>query len=146
MHLSTRSALTALPARLALLVLFLGVTVSASEAPFLLPKDGGQINVREFGAKGDGKTDDTEAFRKAIKDEENKIRCVYVPNGTYVLSGLIGWRCRRTLIGESRNGVILKLKDRCPGYGDKAKPKPMVQTAMEGAYGNDSRANAAFDN
>ena len=134
---------------LALLTMLVQVDAMAAQvasAPLLLPKDGGQINVRDCGAKGDGVTDDTEAFRKALKDEDPATRCVYVPKGTYMLSGTVGWRCRRSMIGESREGVVIKLKDGCTGFGDPAKPKPMIQSAMPGLYGNDDRANAAFDN
>lgn len=45
-----------------------------------------QINVADCGAKGDGKTDDTRAFEKAIAQAE-RLHCpVYVPPGTYRLS------------------------------------------------------------
>jgi 3D (Asp-Asp-Asp) domain-containing protein len=131
---------------LIVLGLFSALSLAAADAPYLLPKDGGQVNVRDFGAKGDGRSDDTAAFTKAIKDEADGYRCIYVPKGVYLISDTIGWRCRRTLVGESRDGVVIKLKDGCAGYSDPAKPKPVVQTAMEGRYGNDSRANAAFDN
>ncbi len=122
------------------------LAAQAPSEPFLLPKDGGQINVRDYGAKGDGVADDTEAFRKALKDEDSATRCVYVPKGTYLLSDTVGWRCRRTVVGESRESVVLKLKDGTASFGDATKPKPMIQSAMPGLYGNDSRANAAFDN
>jgi hypothetical protein len=44
------------------------------------------LNVRDFGAKGDGVTDDTEAFRKAL-DERQRMGggIVYVPSGKYLI-------------------------------------------------------------
>ncbi|MCA9136702.1 MAG: hypothetical protein KDB00_08085 [Planctomycetales bacterium] len=41
------------------------------------------INVTDYGAKGDGMTDDTQAFRKAIAAGEQ----IFVPRGTFLISG-----------------------------------------------------------
>jgi hypothetical protein len=48
-------------------------------------------SVTEYGAKGDGVTDDTKAFQNALSAS----RCVFVPGGTYVLSDtiVIGSNC-----------------------------------------------------
>lgn len=42
-------------------------------------------SVKDYGAKGDEKTDDTDAFQKALAAK----RVVFVPGGTYVLSGTL---------------------------------------------------------
>ncbi|WP_413432901.1 glycosyl hydrolase family 28-related protein [Crateriforma spongiae] len=55
----------------------------------------GVVNVKDFGAKGDGMTDDTEAFRKAIAAGNH----VFVPRGTFLLSGEIHLRERTHLFG-----------------------------------------------
>ncbi len=41
------------------------------------------VNVKDFGAKGDGKTDDTQAFRVASKARKP----VWVPGGKYLVTG-----------------------------------------------------------
>lgn len=46
---------------------------------------GDKISVLDHGAKGDGKTDDTAAFQKAINKAAAAKKPVYVPAGTYVL-------------------------------------------------------------
>ncbi|MEC1437213.1 peptidase G2 autoproteolytic cleavage domain-containing protein [Bacillus sonorensis] len=43
------------------------------------------VNVKDFGAKGDGVTDDTAAFEKAIGSGFSSI---YVPDGTYMVKGV----------------------------------------------------------
>lgn len=43
-------------------------------------------NVKNFGAKGDGVTDDTAAIQAAIKDANNRPGVVFFPPGTYVLT------------------------------------------------------------
>ena len=56
------------------------------------------VNVKDFGAKGDGKTDDTAAIRKAadaaVKKQKNMYdnRSLYFPPGTYRLKGQITLR------------------------------------------------------
>lgn len=47
----------------------------------------GMLNVRDFGAKGDGSTDDTAAIQAAIDHvQTNGIRALYFPAGTYLIS------------------------------------------------------------
>ncbi|OAI56195.1 hypothetical protein AYO49_00910, partial [Verrucomicrobiaceae bacterium SCGC AG-212-N21] len=55
------------------------------EEPYRVPKE--SISVKDLGAKGDGKTDDTEAFKKAIASGPDKL--VMIPKGRYVLSDML---------------------------------------------------------
>jgi hypothetical protein len=43
-----------------------------------------QINVKDYGAKGDGTTDDTAAFQSAVNEAAGKI--LFIPSGTYKIS------------------------------------------------------------
>lgn len=67
------------------------------------------INVKAYGAKGDGVTDDT----TAINNAENAITAaggiLYFPNGTYIHSGLTK-QSNTIWQGENRSTTILKLK------------------------------------
>ena len=47
------------------------------------------VDIRDFGAKGDGKTDDTLAFQKALNQTGSKGGIVLVPPGQYRLDGVI---------------------------------------------------------
>jgi hypothetical protein len=53
------------------------------------------INVKMFGARGDGQTDDTEAFRKAIAASDK----VFIPSGTFLLSGELRLNANTHLFG-----------------------------------------------
>jgi hypothetical protein len=126
---------------------------SAAEWAFVPPKDAGVVNVKDFGAKGDGVTDDTAAIAAAINANIDKSRYranpfIWFPKGTYLVSGPFesrnqlpgydtgkvwsaGWRSMLILIGESRSGSVIKLADGAPGYGDPAKPKWIIGTGSE---------------
>lgn len=60
------------------------------------------INVKNFGAVGDGSADDTEAIQKAIDYANTKNRKVYIPVGTYLITDSIVLNgC--SLLGETSN-------------------------------------------
>jgi hypothetical protein len=118
---------------------------------FKLPSGTGVVNVRDYGAKGDGKADDTEAINKAIAfifetpDTYNRYRnqgILYFPAGTYKVTGPVmskvlntgwagGWRSGMFLLGESRDKTVIRLADNTEGYGDAEKPRYVVATGSE---------------
>lgn len=86
-----------------------------TEAAF--PKDPAVLDLRrDFGAKGDGKTDDTEALQRGLDAScgmGGASRVLYIPNGTYRLTRTVVVRhpVGPWLYGQSRDGVILRLDD-----------------------------------
>ncbi len=62
---------------------FLATTTQASAAAALVPPI---IDVRDFKAAGDGKTDDTAAFRKAIDKAAQTRASVHIPDGVFCRS------------------------------------------------------------
>ncbi|MBT2615336.1 MULTISPECIES: peptidase G2 autoproteolytic cleavage domain-containing protein [unclassified Bacillus (in: firmicutes)] len=68
------------------------------------------VNVKDFGAVGDGVTDDSEAFKRALGN--GRVRLL-VPAGTYIIRGLKlpSWTY---LIGDGKGLTILKLHEDTP--------------------------------
>ncbi|QHL90229.1 hypothetical protein GVO57_04485 [Sphingomonas changnyeongensis] len=68
------------------------------------------FNVRDFGAKGDGVTDDTEAFNRAARaDAEwswDLLSSIIVPAGRYRITGTVFLRKGQSLIGEGLSTYI----------------------------------------
>ena len=75
------------------------------------------VTVRDFGAVGNGTTDDTAAINRAIsqvyKDSLNGLhsnvqRTIKIPAGTYLVSGPIYLPPNCTLIGDGKNNTVIK--------------------------------------
>lgn len=71
---------------------------------------GAFANVRDYGAVGDGVSDDTAAIQAAIDASTG----VYFPDGTYLISAAIEVPNNRVLRGESRQSSIIKRSDGNP--------------------------------
>jgi polygalacturonase len=111
---------------------------SSGNENIVFPPDARIVNVKtEFGAKGDGVTDDTEAIDAALRAFPNGGRIIYLPNGVYLVSDLMSWAPGTLgrddykniiLQGQSQKNTIIKLKDRAPGYTDASEPKAVFYT------------------
>lgn len=118
-----------------------------------LPVNHGCVDVKVFGAKGDGVTDDTAAIQSAItaaQRDNGKQGVVYFPNGTYLVSDTLkgttsaGYYCYLTLVGESLEGTIIKLKDNCAGF-NTTTTKAVIVTGSQNPK-TDGGGNEAFRN
>jgi len=65
------------------------------------------LSVKDFGATGDGSTDDTTAIQNALNAGSG--RSVYFPAGTYRVSATLVMKTKTTLLGDGINKSILKL-------------------------------------
>ena len=128
--------------------LFLACASSADARTTILAQ--GARNVRAYGAVGDGVTDDTQAFLRALqidrdlqplttnprvpRDLYNKRGAsVYVPPGTYLLSATVALWGGTHFFGEPNNWPTLKLKDGATGFGT-APNTPLMFNAHPGNY------------
>ncbi len=71
----------------------LGWSKAEAQGVTVRPRTAGFVNVRDFGARGDGNTDDTTAFERAIESAKSQGLAVFVPRGVY--------RTTRTLVVEN---------------------------------------------
>lgn len=70
------------------------------------------IDVKAYGAKGDGTTDDTTAIQDAIDDatgNDGDNSWVFMPKGTYLITSTIDIKEKVLLIGAGSTGVIIKM-------------------------------------
>jgi len=108
------------------------VVQPAAAQAVALTSDSGFFNVKHFGAKGDGITNDTEVlkaiFGRHKEDPQGAIRSIYIPNGIYLVSDTLEWGDKKKDVrGESRDGVIIKLMDDCAGFQDPSHAKKVLQ-------------------
>lgn len=75
-----------------------------------------KFNVKDYGANGNGKTDDTEYFMKALSEikqkfsSQKKQAVLYIPSGNYVVSKSIILDKYTSLEGEFVNTTVLRIK------------------------------------
>jgi len=99
----------------------------ASDLPDLPARDR-WVNIRTLGAKGDGISDDTEVFRKAIAEH----RSIYIPSGYYVVTDTLTLRSDTVLIGLHPNRTQILIPDRTPAFQGVGGPKPLIEAPKGG--------------
>ena len=90
-----------------------------------------ELNVLSFGAKGDGKTDDTEAFKAALREADARGGCViFVPKGYYCLTDSLTVGDNVSIVGEIKpgtaEGTVLCI------YGGKGSTDPAKSAFLMG--------------
>lgn len=71
------------------------------------------INVKDYGAVGDGINDDTDSINLALK--QNTGKKIYFPTGVYLISEKINVLSNTTIIGDGANSVILAAEGKKAG-------------------------------
>ena len=102
--------------------------VSYETPEILLPRDCGYVDLKEcFGALGDGRTDDTPAFREALRALSTQAPTahytLYIPPGTYLVSEALQTGRSLTVQGAGAEKTVIKLKDKCPGFLRTTEPR-----------------------
>ncbi len=104
----------------------------------VFPDDARVVNVLDLGVDNTGTVDATALLQSAIDDLSEKQFgrwWLYFPDGEYVVSDTLRWQRFFALQGESRDGVVIRLADASPGFGDPSAPKPVI---MAGETVNES--------
>lgn len=86
-------------------------------------------SVRDLGAKGDGITDDTEVFQRAILEH----RSLYVPSGFYVIHDTLKLRPDTVLLGLHPGATQLILPDGAPAFQNTNTPKALLEAPSAGS-------------
>jgi len=122
--------------------------VTSDLAP--LPPGDTWVNARDFGAKGDGRTDDTDVLQKMIAEHP----AIYLPSGFYIVHDTLEHAARHRLIGLHPGATQIILPDGTSGYQGIGSPKALLATPKGGSNivigiglstgGNNRRAVAAL--
>lgn len=121
-----------------------------------LPPDAVVDVKREFGAVGDGVSDDTTAVQAAISASlgfASKRKELYFPPGTYLVSRPLTWQRANgiwdtwlTLQGANRDRTVIRLAPHAGGFQDAGAPRSVIVTGSQNPYGADGSGNEAFHN
>ena len=93
-----------------------------------LPPTGEWFNVRDGGARGDNRSDDTAAIQRAIDAH----RTVYFPAGRYIVSDTLRLRPDTVLVALHPSLTQIILPDGTPAFQGIGAPKALVETAAGG--------------
>jgi hypothetical protein len=122
-----------------LVLLFLTVNLMAEEVTFPLQAKIIDVTIDPYNAKGDGKTDDTEAIQKALDDHPNGNYLIYLPKGVYLVSRTLTWpkgadtaqAYRRTILqGQDIQKTIIRLAPKSVGFDNPEIPKAVIYTGL----------------
>lgn len=101
--------------------------VASDLAP--LPPCDKWVNIRDLGAKGDGVSDDTEVFQKAIAEH----RAIYLPSGFYIVRDTLTLRPDTALIGLHPGATQIILPDETPGFAGEGPAKALIEAPKGGS-------------
>ncbi len=99
------------------------------------PQGVSNFNVRDFGARGDGVTDDSRAIQRALDSARKEVvtqqpdffyprpKTVFFPAGTYRVSATLAWVGQTMmLMGQGPGHTVIRLADGAAGFADSTKP------------------------
>mgnify|MGYP000862262521 CR=1 FL=1 len=90
------------------------------------------VSARDFGAKGDGNTDDTEALNTFFAAAAEKRLIAFLDAGIYLVSDTVHIPAESKIVGEALSSIIM-------GYGSnfqsKFSPRAIVQVGLPGDVG-----------
>ncbi len=89
------------------------------------------VSIVDLGAKGDGETDCTDIFNKAIANYD----AIYVPMGKYLISKSLSLNDKTTFIGLHPYLTQFVLSNGTDGFLNVDDPKPLIIAPMGGTNG-----------
>jgi peptidoglycan hydrolase-like protein with peptidoglycan-binding domain len=128
---------------LALSIALLPRGLHADSTEIVYPSDAGVINVQNYGAVGDGVTDDTAAIQNAISQNigKNFETIIYFPAGTYLVSSTLLWQnasstwySRLMFQGENSDTTTIRLEDNDPLFQNPASSTAVIKMGSEDPF------------
>ncbi|KAM0420326.1 hypothetical protein ACHAPT_011868 [Fusarium lateritium] len=89
------------------------------------------VDVKAWGAKGDGKTDDTVALNRAFEAAADMSAVVYIPHGIYVIKDTVTIPVGSRVIGQTWP----QLMGTGAKFEDITKPRPVIRVGVPGNEG-----------
>ncbi|KAJ2894209.1 hypothetical protein MKZ38_007825 [Zalerion maritima] len=89
------------------------------------------VHMKDY-ATGDGETDDTEAFQRAINENAGSFKILFVDAGNYMISDTINIPTGVKMVGEAWSQVVAY----GPGFSDARNPRPLVRVGEKNETGN----------
>lgn len=87
------------------------------------------VNLKTYGARGDGIADDTKAIQQAIDNNDN----VYVPQGWYRVTETIKMKPKTVLIGLNPIATQFIIGENTESFGSFGPPKPVIESSEGGS-------------
>lgn len=112
------------------------------DGPITFPRDGGVLDVRDFGGAPDESADDTAAIQKALDAFPAGNRIIHLAPGAWIVSDTLRWpdgshggfaQKRTILQGAGERLTTLRLPEAAAGFTDAAKSKPLIWTGNKPA-------------
>ncbi|MDF5715857.1 MAG: glycoside hydrolase family 55 protein [Rhizonema sp. NSF051] len=127
--------------------------VDPASKNIVYPSDSGIKNVKtDFGAIGDGTTDDTAAIQAGVTAVAGTHITLYFPAGTYLVSNTIvgkdssgNWRRGIVLQGQNQSSTTIKLKNNASGFTNASSPQAVYVTGSDNPYSSQGEGNQAFN-
>jgi len=88
------------------------------------------VSVRDYGATGDGHTDDTAAIKDVFKKFAG-CKIIFFDAGTYIVSSTITIPAETKVVGEAWTTIAGK----GPAFGSQLRPTPVIQVGNFGSVG-----------
>ena len=104
------------------------VTPLTADSTPMLPPTAEWVNIKDLGAKGDGTSDDTEAFRKAVENHS----AIYIPQGWYVVKEPLELKKNTCLIGLHPATTVLLAMGGNPRFSGFGAPQAQLITPQGG--------------
>ena len=99
------------------------------------------VHVKDFGARGDGTTDDTAAFQRALYESQGRI--LFVDAGSYILTSTVTVPVGSKIVGETWSQLVAS----GPFFENAADPKVLIQVgASDGVVGDIEMQDLIFTN